>query len=190
MASLQLVLDRIVEKPAESVGILVGTLLVLRFFAKRAGSSRRYRDFGSGVAVISGASSGIGADFARLSASRGARVVLLARSAGPLAALAAEIQASGGKASWYAVDCGNGAAVAEVATKVLAEHGTPNLLVNCAGAGAWKALWESSPDFILRALDAPLVAASNLTRAFLPAMLTAKDAPPRSSVVMVQSPAG
>ena len=142
----------------------------------------------SGVAVVTGASSGIGAAFARLVASRGAHVVLLARSAAPLAALAAEIKAAGGSASWHAVDCADGAAVDAMAVQVLAEHGAPTLVVCSAGAGQWKALWEMSVTEVQRTVDAPFMAAALVSRAFLPAMLAA-GAPRQSSLVYVQSPA-
>ena len=154
--------------------------------AHRAKRSHAYR---SGVAVITGASSGIGAEVARLLATKGAHVVLLARSAGPLARLAAEIQAAGGHASWYAVDCSSTVAVETVAGQILAAHGTPSLLVNSAGSGQWKALWELSAEVVVHSLDAPLIAAALVTRAFLPAMISAADAPKCSGVVFVQSPA-
>ncbi len=57
-----------------------------------------------GLAVISGASSGIGAATARTLAGRGWRVVLAARRAERLRLLAAEIQAAGGQAEIFPVD--------------------------------------------------------------------------------------
>lgn len=151
------------------------------------GRVRRARAYSAGTAIISGASSGIGAAVARLLAARGSHVVLLARSAAPLEALAAEITKAGGSASWHAVDCANGAAVDAVAAEVLAKRGPPSLVVCSAGAGQWKTLWEMRTDEITRTLDAPLLAAAFVSRAFLPAMLAARLP---SGVVFVQSPAG
>ena len=61
----------------------------------------------SKIALITGASSGIGAEFARYHAQKGGDVVLTARSEGKLKALAAEIEAAHGvKAHVFTADLG------------------------------------------------------------------------------------
>jgi NADP-dependent 3-hydroxy acid dehydrogenase YdfG len=85
------------------------------------------------VAVVTGASSGIGEQIARALAARGATVALLARRADRLAAIAQSIQSSGGRARAYAVDVTDAAAVAEVAQDVAARFGDAGIVVNNAG---------------------------------------------------------
>ncbi len=63
------------------------------------------------VALVTGASSGLGADFARLLAGAGARVVLAARRIAALEKLAEEISASGGEAMAVAMDVADEASV-------------------------------------------------------------------------------
>jgi NAD(P)-dependent dehydrogenase (short-subunit alcohol dehydrogenase family) len=81
------------------------------------------------VAVVTGASSGLGAAVARTLASAGARVALVARRQDRLAALADEI---GGLA--VACDLGDLDAVGEVIPRVAAGLGAPEILINAAGS--------------------------------------------------------
>ena len=85
------------------------------------------------IVLITGASSGIGETTARLLAARGATVVLGARRVDRLQALAAEIQAAGGKASVHALDVTSREGVQAFAGQALAEHGRIDVLVNNAG---------------------------------------------------------
>jgi short-subunit dehydrogenase len=87
------------------------------------------------VAVITGASSGIGEATARLLADKGCRVILLARDKSRLDALAAVIQSSGGRADVYPVDLANARAIESIASAILAEVEIPDILINNAGAG-------------------------------------------------------
>lgn len=90
-------------------------------------------DFADRVAVITGASSGIGTGFARMLARRGARVVLVARRQERLDALAAEIEAAGGRALPVACDVGDPEAVRAAAASVVERFGRVDLLMNNAG---------------------------------------------------------
>src|SRR5690348_3538959 len=82
-------------------------------------------------ALVTGASSGIGREIARVLAGRGCDVVLVARRSDRLAALAAEL---GGSTEWIAADLASDDGVAEV-TRRLNEHPV-ELLVNNAGVGS------------------------------------------------------
>jgi len=82
---------------------------------------------------ITGASRGIGAATARHFAKAGHPVALLARSAAPLEALAAEIEAAGGRALAIPCDVADAAAVAASVAKTLAAFGGIGIVINNAG---------------------------------------------------------
>lgn len=121
--------------------------------------------------VVTGASSGIGAATARLYGARRDTVVLVARRADRLAEVAADVVRAGGAAVVEAVDMGDGDAVIAMAERVVAAHGAPDVVVNCAGAGRWLYVEDTSPAELDGMMDAPFKAAFHACRAFLPAML-------------------
>ncbi len=123
------------------------------------------------LSVISGSSSGIGEATARLLASRGSHVILLARDADRLRDVAADIRDKKGAADAYAVDLGDPKALAATAASIVAEHGSPDILVNNAGAGRWLPLLETSAEEAAAMMALPYLAAFNLTRELLPGML-------------------
>lgn len=123
------------------------------------------------LAIVTGASTGIGAATARLLAREGARVVLVARSREALEAVAAEIRSAGGEAHAVAVDLGKPGAVSLLEREVVAAFGAPDLLVNNAGAGRWLFVDETPPEEAVTMMEAPYFAAFFATRAFLPGML-------------------
>jgi NADP-dependent 3-hydroxy acid dehydrogenase YdfG len=85
------------------------------------------------VAVVTGASSGIGAATAKRLAASGAKVAVLARRADRLEKLVGEIQEAGGTALAIAVDVTDAEAVRAAAQTVASELGTVDLLFNNAG---------------------------------------------------------
>ena len=87
------------------------------------------------VAVITGASSGIGAGTAKLFASEGASVVLVARRQEALDKIAGEIEAAGGVCMTAAGDVTNQADCENVFNKVIERFGRVDVLVNNAGDG-------------------------------------------------------
>ena len=85
------------------------------------------------VAVVTGASSGIGAAIARGLVAEGARIVAVARRADRLASLIAEIEAAGGVARAFIADVTQEDAVEALFASVDATEGRVDLLVNNAG---------------------------------------------------------
>ena len=85
------------------------------------------------VAIVTGASRGIGRAIATRLASDGRHVVLASRSEGPLKDLQHEIESAGGSASVLAVDVGDGEALAKGIEGAAEELGRIDILVNNAG---------------------------------------------------------
>ena len=125
----------------------------------------------SKLVLVTGASSGIGAATAKLYGARGAHVLLLARNETKLDEVAAAIRRNGGAASPYAVDLADASAIAETSARIKREAGTPDILINNAGAGRWLSVLETSAEEALAMIEVPYLAAFNLTRAFLPEMI-------------------
>ena len=85
------------------------------------------------VALVTGASSGLGARFGRVLAAAGAAVVLCARRKDRLEALAAEITAAGGKALAVQMDATDADSIVAAVDAAEAAFGTVDILVNNAG---------------------------------------------------------
>ena len=123
------------------------------------------------IALVTGASSGIGAATAQLLARKNKAVALVARSADKLEALARSIRAEGGRAEFFPADLSDPAAVSAMTASVRDRMGLPDIIINNAGAGQWKALLETSPEEARQMIELPYLAAFYVTRAFLPDLL-------------------
>ncbi|PYP54082.1 MAG: short-chain dehydrogenase [Gemmatimonadetes bacterium] len=135
------------------------------------------------LALVTGASSGIGAATARELAREGARVLLLARTRAALDRVAREITDAGGSAKVHTVDLADAPAVQQAASAIKAESGTPDILVNSAGAGRPLFTEETSPAEAAQMTAVPYLGAFNLTSAFLPDMIRRR----RGHIVNVSS---
>jgi short-subunit dehydrogenase len=133
------------------------------------------------VAVVTGASSGIGAALVRMLAGQGYTCVLLARREGPLRELAAEV---GGEAELC--DVADREAVERVAAAVLERHPRIALLVNNAGIPGRTTFLDGDPDRIEQVLRVNYLGSVWCLRAFLPGLEAARP----SDVVNVVSVAG
>lgn len=98
------------------------------------------------VALITGASSGFGAHFARLLSAAGAKIVIAARRADRLAALQAEIEASGGSALAVSMDVTDEASVVAAYDAAEAAFGTIDTIIANAGVAADKLALNVSTD--------------------------------------------
>jgi len=87
------------------------------------------------VAVVTGASSGVGACVSRLLAGKGMNVALVARRTDILENIQKEIVNKGGLAMVFTADVTDLKQVDKVASSVLTQLGTPDLLVNAAAVG-------------------------------------------------------
>jgi len=140
---------------------------------------------GERVAVITGASSGIGEATARAFAEKGWHCVLLARRGERLQALADEI---GGE--FEVCDVRNRAEVDETAARVLARHPAIALLVNNAGVPGRGTFVSTSPETVERVIETNYLGGVWCTRAFLPGLRSAAEAGRHAHVVNVVSVAG
>jgi len=103
-------------------------------------------DLSGEVALVTGASSGLGRQFARILAGHGANVVAAARRSDRLESLCEEIRADGGEAIAVALDVGERAQIAPAFDAAEAEFGTVTILMNNAGVALQKRALEMSDE--------------------------------------------
>ncbi len=123
------------------------------------------------VALVAGASSGIGAALARELAKRGAAVALIARRESRLKELTKEILSTGGRASAHVGDVSERAQVERCVREVLGANGDRiDLLVNAAGFARHGLLKDHPPDDAERMVRTNLMGTFHLLQAVLPVM--------------------
>lgn len=123
------------------------------------------------VALITGASRGIGKAIALRLARDGRHVVLVSRSEGTLAGVKAQIEELGGAASVAGVDVGNPEALRGVVERVIEDLGRLDILVNNAGATRDNLVLRMSDEEFLQVLHVNLLAAFVTCRAAARAMM-------------------
>ena len=144
------------------------------------------------VALVTGASSGIGEATARKLSASGAAVALIARRKERLDLIAAQMTASGGRALPIDADiAGSGRASAAV-ERVISEYGRLDVVVNCAGALLSGSIVDTPPDDWERMLDVNVRGLLAVCHAALPHLLNAARTEPRyvADIVNVSSVAG
>ena len=138
------------------------------------------------VAIITGASAGIGEATAIALAAEGAKVALVARRGDRLAAIAQRITIAGGEALPIVADITDDTQIQTLVDKTKATWGQIDILVNNAGIALLGEIAKSDPADWRRMIDLNLVALMNLTHAVLP-ILQAQGA---GHIVNISSVAG
>ena len=123
------------------------------------------------VAVVTGASRGIGQAIAQAFAAEGARLCLAATDAARLQAVAADLHGSPEPALCVALDVTDRAACFDLVAQAQARFGHIDILVNNAGVYLGKSFLDHAPDEFQRLLDVNLFGVIHLTQAALPGML-------------------
>ncbi len=127
------------------------------------------------TALVTGASSGIGAELAQQLARRGADVVLVARSADRLEELAASLTAQHGvRATPLACDLGGPGAATTLADELARLQIVPTMLVNNAGVGLTRAFADTDEAALAGQVALNVSAVVELTRLLLPGLLAAR----------------
>jgi NAD(P)-dependent dehydrogenase (short-subunit alcohol dehydrogenase family) len=125
-------------------------------------------NFEGKIALITGASSGLGARFAKILAQAGAQVVLASRRTERLKELRAEIEADGGAAHVVALDVTDYGSIKSAIAHAETEAGPIDILVNNSGVSTSKSLVDITPE------DYAFVVDTNQRGAFFVAQEAAK----------------
>jgi short-subunit dehydrogenase len=124
------------------------------------------------IALITGASVGIGAELARQFAAGGYNLVLVARRLDELNRLATELQTAHGTQSWvYSYDLSQPDSVERLLRDIVKAGLSIEVLVNNAGIGAYGPFAETDPSRLQQLLQINILALTALQRALLPEML-------------------
>ena len=124
------------------------------------------------IALVTGSGRGIGRAIAIAFAREGANLVLAARTAEQLDAVAAEIRALGRRAVTAQTDVTDRASVDALAKAVRTEYGRLDILVNNAGGGIERArILDSDPDLWIADVTVNCISAYLVSRALLPLMI-------------------
>jgi short-subunit dehydrogenase len=138
------------------------------------------------VALVTGASSGIGAALARELARDGHDVVLAARHVEPMERLAQELAGHGASTTVIAADLGKAGGAAGLVEEIDRRGLTIDVLINNAGLGDNGRFVASDPVRLNEMLQVNVVALTELTRLLLPGMVARH----RGRVMLVASTAG
>jgi gluconate 5-dehydrogenase len=120
------------------------------------------------VALVTGASSGIGRSFARALVEAGASVVMVARREERLQEMVADLGAD--KAAYVVADVGDLDGLPAMAASARKPFGDPDLIVNVAGNTVRVQADELSPDDFLKVIKVQLMAPLHVAQQFYPAM--------------------
>ncbi|MGW8554331.1 SDR family oxidoreductase [Streptomyces tubercidicus] len=160
--------------------------------ASVAGSDAGRQPLAGSVALVTGASSGIGAATALALAQEGCSLVLVARRTERLEELAEGIGARGGASLAVTADLADGPEARRTVDQTVDHFGRLDILVNGAGFGVRGAVTDSDPEDWDRMVDLNFRAVLRMSHAALPHLLRAAQDGPRgvADLVTVSSVAG
>ena len=138
------------------------------------------------VALVTGASAGIGRATALALARQGAHLVVTARRAERLDALCTQIRSLGGRAVFHAGDAADEETSRHTIQLVLSTFGRLDILINNAGAGNYKDLVQTSADEYDQLMDANMRSSFLFTRHAAPVMIAEKG----GIILLISSIAG
>lgn len=144
------------------------------------------RDLNGRVAMVTGASQGIGAAIAKALAAEGCTLALIARGKEGLDKVAEQIRQHGGTAESYPCDMSDAEAVADTVHTIEKNLGSVDVLVNNAGAGTFKPLTEMTLAEAMLPVDLPFGAAVAACHSVVPGMVDRG----RGHILNLTSPAG
>ncbi len=124
------------------------------------------------VAVITGASKGLGKAMSLSLAAEGAKIVMIARNAGPLEEAAAEVRALGVEALTITADVADETQVERLRAEVIARFGSVHILINNAGMNLRKPLADFTLTEWRLVLDTNLTSAFLMSRALIPHLVS------------------
>ncbi|GGJ37381.1 UNVERIFIED_ORG: short-subunit dehydrogenase [Paenarthrobacter nicotinovorans] len=125
------------------------------------------------TALITGASSGLGAEFAQRFAARGSNLVLVARRVDRLEDLAQQLRSEHGiTVTVLPMDLGHAGVGRELLNELTTRGITVDTLINNAGFGTQSPLVEEDPDVIAAEIALNVSALVDITRAFMPGMVS------------------
>ncbi len=133
------------------------------------------------VAVVTGASSGLGVDFAKALAEAGADVAIGARRVERLADTAALVQAAGRRALSVATDVADPDSCQALVDAAMAEFGRVDILVNNAGVGTAVPATRETPEQFRQVIDI------NLNGSYWMAQACGRVMQPGSSIINISS---
>jgi NAD(P)-dependent dehydrogenase (short-subunit alcohol dehydrogenase family) len=142
------------------------------------------------VAVVTGAGSGFGREFARLGHEYGMHLVLADVQADALAATTDELRAKQARVISAVVDVASREQVTQLADRAYAEFGKVNLLFNNAGVGGGGYIWESSERDWQWVMGVNVMGVVHGIQAFVPRMLAANRGGEPGHIVNTASMAG
>lgn len=123
------------------------------------------------VAIVTGASSGLGLRLAQALTRHGATVVLAARSELPLLAAAEKLAATGTKPLTIATDVTSDDSVANLAAVTVRTCGRIDAVFNCAGRSMRRAVLDTTPDEFRELIETNFLGAVRIARACVPELL-------------------
>ena len=127
------------------------------------------------IALITGASSGIGKATALLFAKEGALVILTARHLDKLKLVEKEVKGNYGKAESYSMDITDRKQVKETIKKIIEKYKKIDILVNSAGIVKWGSIEETSYEDFDNQINFNLTGSFNTIKEIIPYMIKQKS---------------